>query len=80
MTGTAGKQAWYYRPWMVILLLFFLGPFAFPILFKSPAFHPAVKFFLAVVTVVFTVWALWVSVDTVKAVLARLKEEGLVIY
>jgi hypothetical protein len=46
---------WYYRPWAVVVLLFFvLGPVGLPLLWKSPSFTRGWKIVLTVATVVFT--------------------------
>ena len=41
---------WYYQPWSVVLLLLFvLGPFGLPLLWKSPAFSRGMKLTLTIV-------------------------------
>ena len=41
--------SWYYRPWSVVFLLFFvLGPLGLPLLWKSPAFSRRAKIVLTV--------------------------------
>ncbi len=40
------KIAWYYSPWFVLfMILFVLGPFALPLLYKSPRFSRGWKIF-----------------------------------
>jgi hypothetical protein len=46
---------WYYRPWSVVLLLFFvLGPFGLPLLWKSPRFSRGLKITLTVAVVAYS--------------------------
>jgi PDZ domain-containing secreted protein len=43
------KIKWYLRPIIVVLLLFFvLGPFALPLLYKSPKFSKTLKIILTI--------------------------------
>lgn len=40
-------NAWYYQPWLIVILLFFvLGPFALPLLFKAPTLNKVEKIVL----------------------------------
>ena len=49
------KVAWYLRPVPVIVLLFFvLGPFALPLLYKSPKFSKSLKIVLSIIVIVYT--------------------------
>ena len=73
MTGE--KPPWYYRPWIVILMLFFvLGPFGLPLLFKSPFFGKKTKVFLALLTLLYTAYLIGGTVVAVRAVLTSLKK------
>jgi len=46
---------WYYRPWSVVFLLFFvLGPFGLPLLWKSPGFSRGRKIALTVAVVAYS--------------------------
>ncbi len=59
----ASRPKWYFRPFAIILLLFFvLGPFGLPLLFKSPAFNKTWKIILAVAVIVYTVYLLIVTI------------------
>ena len=63
------KSQWYYRPWVVILLLFFvLGPFGLPFVFKNPNFRLRTKIFLTVLTLAYTAYLVWVTFKAVQAV------------
>ena len=56
---------WYYRLSFVLLMLFVvMGPFALPLLWKSPEFKRPVKMLLTVLVLIFTAWILgkvWVE-------------------
>lgn len=61
---------WYQRPIVIILLLFFvLGPFALPLLFRSPAFTLKWKLILTTLVVVYTVYLVIVTVEIVRGIL-----------
>ncbi len=45
------KSKWYYSPWFVLfMILFVLGPFALPLLYKSPRFSLRSKIIWTVLT------------------------------
>ena len=46
---------WYYRPWSVVLLLFFvLGPLGLPLLWRSPGFSRGMKIALTVAVMAYS--------------------------
>jgi len=46
---------WYYRPWSVVFLLFFvLGPFGLPLLWKSPGFSRGLKIVLTIAVMAYS--------------------------
>lgn len=70
-SGPPGPIQWYLKPWVVLVLIFFvLGPFALPLLYKSPKFSRSRKILLTVLTVAYTGYlvgvtlALWRSVSS----------------
>lgn len=66
------KPAWYYEPWVVLVLLFLvLGPFGLPFLYKSPRFSRPAKLFLTLVTGLYTVYLVWATFKVMQEVLAR---------
>ena len=66
---------WYYRPIPVLVLLFVvIGPFALPLLYKSPHFSKFWKFFLTIVVVIFTCYLIWASVKIWERMSAAVKE------
>ncbi len=52
---------WYYRRWFVILMLtpLFLGPFALPLLLKSPNFSRTAKIALSAAMLIGFCYSLW---------------------
>ena len=62
MKTEGGKVEWYLKPISVILLLFFvLGPFALPLLYRSPRFTKGWKIILTIATISFTAYLVFVS-------------------
>lgn len=55
------------NPWLMLVFLFFvLGPFALPMLWHGKAFTPLGKWILSLLTVAFTLlalWLVWIMVD-----------------
>ncbi len=66
---------WYLRPVIVLLLLFIvLGPFALPLLYKSPQFNKTLKILLTVVVVIYTLYLVFVSLEIGREVYREMKE------
>ena len=66
-----GEVKWYYRRWVVVLLLFVvLGPLGLPLLYKSPRFSKTGKWVLTILTVLYTGYLVWVTVKSFEAILA----------
>jgi len=69
------SPGWYYRPWTVVFLLFFvLGPFGLPLLWKSPSFSRRSKI---VLTVAMVVYCVLLVESVVVAVRVALEQMGL---
>ena len=67
------KIPWYYRPWVVVLLLFFvLGPFGLPLVYKSPCFGRKAKILLTLLTAAYTAYVIWATVKIVQVTLSSL--------
>ena len=65
-----GKIKWYYQARTVLALLFLvLGPFALPLLYKSPQFSKFWKVLLTIVVIIFTIYLTWASVEIWRRVL-----------
>ena len=64
---------WYHSLWFVLLmLLFVLGPFGLPLVWKNPNFSRPVKAGLTALTVLYTLLLLGGMLHAVRAVLDQL--------
>lgn len=64
-----GSVRWYYRPWIVVLLLFFvLGPFGLPLVYKSPKLNKIWKVILTVVMIFYTIYLIDATVKAVETI------------
>ena len=64
---------WYYQPWSVVLLLFFvLGPFGLPLLWKSPAFSRGMKIALAVAVIAYSALLVETVLTAIRAAMAQM--------
>lgn len=63
----APKPKWYHNVWFVLFMLspFALGPFALPLLWKSPRFSRNAKIVLTVVTLAATAWVAWYTMKVI---------------
>ena len=63
---------WYYRvPFVLLMLFVVMGPFALPMLWKSPQFSRQAKWILTVLTLIFTVWLVWKIFETSQKILSQ---------
>ena len=74
------KEKWYHHMWFVIGMLIMAGPFAFPLLWKSPRLSVSLKWMLTILFTAVTVGAVWVSVQTGKAVWKEVESLRSVLY
>ena len=66
---------WYYRPWIVILLLIFvLGPFGLPLVYKSPKFNKVAKVILTLAMAIYTIYLVDVTLKTLQGIRERYPE------
>ena len=66
---------WYYRPWMVILMLFLvLGPFGLPLLYKSPKFNKPAKIILSLIMIPYTWLVVVWTIDATREAMRRIAE------
>ena len=72
------EERWYFKWWTVFVALIILGPFAFPLLWKSKDFNLFWKFFLTVGFTIITIVMIWGSWKTVEIALKHFKEIGLI--
>ena len=67
-------MSWYLRPFVVVILLFFvLGPIGLPLLFKSPGFGRAWKIILTAAVIVYTVYLVILTIKIVTSVSQMIK-------
>lgn len=59
---------------MVLLLFFVLGPFALPLLYKSPRFNKTFKIILTIVVIVYTSYLMVVSLKVWKGVYTEIQD------
>ncbi len=62
------QKKWYHNLWFIIVMLLTIGPFAFPLLWKSPNISRSLKWILTILFVILTIAAIWLSIETGKAV------------
>ena len=73
--GKEEKVKWYLRPIGVVLLLFFvLGPFALPLLYKSPKFSKTLKIVLTIVVMIYTSYLVIATVEIVRNLYVKMEE------
>ena len=69
------KVKWCLRPIGVVLLLFFvLGPFALPLLYKSPKFSKTLKIVLTIVVMIYTSYLIIASVEIARNLYIKMEE------
>ena len=69
------KIKWYLRPIIVVILLFFvLGPFALPLLYKSPKFSKTLKIILTLVVIVYTSYLIFATLEIGRELYRRMGE------
>lgn len=72
------QSKWYYGIIAVLSGLFLLGPFAFPLLWKSPHFNAFWKVFLTVAVTVATFVMIWGTWGVVNLILNEFKRAALI--
>ena len=71
------EDKWYLKWWSVIVGLITLGPFAFPLLWKSKDFNLFWKWFLTVAILAVTAALIWSTWKIVQIMLDQFKLLGL---
>ena len=74
MLNPEPKPKWYYGVGTVLTALVTLGPFAFPLLWKSPRFNFFWKVFLTVFVTAATFWMMKASADVVALLMKQIQE------
>jgi hypothetical protein len=58
--GQGAFVAWYYRPvWIVVLSLTVLGPFALPLIWRTPLLGRGTKWILSLALIAICAWVGW---------------------
>ena len=69
-----GEVKWYLRPISVVLLLFFvLGPFALPLLYKSPKFSKTLRIILTIVVIIYTSYLIFATLEIGRELYKRME-------
>ncbi len=55
-------------------MLLTIGPFAFPLLWKSPNFSRRAKWILTIFFILLTILTIWFSAETIKLILKEFEE------
>ncbi len=67
------KTPWYHEPWVVILLIIFvLGPFGLPLVYKSPRFNFFWKIVITLAAMAYTAYLVLLTFQMVKALASEL--------
>ena len=74
------KIKWYYTQPAVILAVIVAGPFALPLVWKSPALKRWNKILLTAVIIILTVWTIKLSVDIFQIVKKHLDSYRDILY
>ena len=64
---------WYQSVPFVIFMLIALGPFALPLLWKSPAFNFPAKIIITIVTIALTIWMLQMTAQMTAYIYQQFK-------
>ncbi len=67
------RVRWYLRPLVIFVLILAAGPFALPLVWKSPSFKRWHKIVITVLLLVLTVWLIKSSVELYQILLKELK-------
>ena len=63
------RKKWYHNIWVTLFLLFFVvWPFGLPLVWKNPHLSRTVKWLLTGVTVLYTIWLGWLTLQMIRAV------------
>ena len=75
MLNEIGKSRWYFKPVVVIFLLFFiLGPFGLPLLYKSPHFGKTSKILLTIAVLIYTAYLVYATIQITRELLKMMEE------
>ena len=74
------QEKWYYQIWFIVIMLFVMGPFAFPLLWKSPKLSSQMKWVLTILIILLTLATFWMSAELIKVILKQAKEIQALLY
>ena len=70
--GQRAFVAWYYRPlWIAVLSLTVLGPFALPLIWRTPRLDRAGKWIASLMVIALCVWVGWGFVVEIRRFLGQ---------
>ena len=69
---------WYHGIVPVLIVLFVLGPFGFPLLWKSPRFNRFWKITLTILVILSAIYFVWGSWEIIKTILNEFKRQGVI--
>ena len=79
VTSIEPSTNWYYRPfWVLVLLFFVLGPLGLPFLWRSPRFTRVLKVTLTIAVVVYTGLLVGETLRVVETVWVEMREINLI--
>ena len=67
-----GRVKWYLKPLVVFIIILAAGPFALPLVWKSPSFKGWQKIVITIVLVILTAWLIKSSVELYRILLKEL--------
>jgi len=73
--SNASKPKWYFNVWFVLLmLLFVLGPFGLPLVWKHPRWSRWIKIALTLTMIVYTVVLIDATIRAVRAIMQGVEQ------
>jgi hypothetical protein len=71
----AKKNKWFYSvPFVLLMLFVVIGPFAFPLLWKSPRFNRTSKLILTIIVTILTIFLLWLTYKIILIYYAQYRD------
>lgn len=65
---------WYHRPFVVIIAILAVGPFALPLVWTSPVFTKWSKIAITMLLIALTMWLVKASVDLYQVLQRQMQE------
>ena len=68
-TGQGARLAWYYRPvWIVLLAVTALGPFALPLVWRTPRLSRSGKWIMSIVVIAVSCYVGWKFLSAIREI------------